>query len=225
MQLVLSPGAEASTLLRPRSLRSNDNGAFQFRYFTKNPGSSRENRGAEWAAPWKASWRRRSLHIFHVLLCEPVYFIFPKENKGNSGLLYIAVIPHVSKVCQHFNKSATGWRRSHFQNVTAESPRLKWQQAFHPHGACSRPANFSQAFHPGLPGRGDRALVKGAAWQTAQPGSSWPLGTMQSLFLACRLLTQTAFGGRKWRQERGTGASEDQGRRQRDGRGRRAPVS
>lgn len=68
--------------------------------------------------------------IFSTFFYVNHFFIFPKENKGNSGLLYISIILHVSKVCQHFNKSATSWGRSHLQNVTAESPPFKMVTGF-----------------------------------------------------------------------------------------------
>lgn len=35
------------------------------------------------------------------------HFIFPKENKGNPGLLHVSVIPYVTKVYQHFGTSVS----------------------------------------------------------------------------------------------------------------------
>lgn len=78
---------------------------------------------------------------------------------------------------------------------------------------------MSRSFWPGK-----RSAGHGTVWPTAKSGSAWPLGTMPPLVLAWRLLAQMAVGGRKWQPERGAGSERGPGRRQRDGRGRRALI-
>lgn len=85
------------------------------------------HREGGWAAPGNTPGRDGS-SIFSIFFSSKLlYFIFPKENKGNSGLLYVSTNYSTWKsLLKHFNKSVTWLGKPLSNYYHTKFPLSKW---------------------------------------------------------------------------------------------------